>query len=152
MMIMRTLARCKRGAMAIEAAFVIPILVLMALGTYDVSAMVSRQQELQSAANEGASIVLAAANSSGISNTSVETIIEQSVGLKPNQLTISQEYRCDAATTRTTDPDPSKCPDSSKPIYSYIKIVITDSYTPLWTKFGVGGTQNYRITRTVQVS
>lgn len=150
MMVMRTFARCKRGAMAIEAAFVIPILVLLALGTYDVSAMVSRQQELQSAANEGASIVLAAANSSGIDNASVETIIEQSVGLNADQLTIKQEYRCDAAESRVEDL--SSCTDATKPIYSYIKIVITDSYTPLWTQFGVGGTQNYSITRTVQVS
>ncbi|ANU08041.1 TadE/TadG family type IV pilus assembly protein [Paraurantiacibacter namhicola] len=144
-----TLARCQRGAMAIETALVVPILCLLALGTFDVSSMVSRQQELQSAANEASTIVLAAANSTGVSSTDLEKIIESSVSLKPDQLVISQEYRCDAATARTSNL--ADC-DTSKPIYAYVKLVITDSYTPLWTSFGVGSTFNYSVTRTVQVS
>lgn len=145
------LARCERGAMAVEAAIIMPLLALLALGTFDVSSLVSRQQELQSAANEGAAIVLAAANSNGIKSTDLETIIESSVGLKDSQLTITQEYRCNDSSTRTTDPA-TDCTDPSKPVYSYVKLVITDSYIPLWTKFGVGGTQSFNVTRTVQVS
>lgn len=138
-----------RGAFAIETALVAPLLALLALGTYDVSSLVSRQQELQSAANESTQIVLAAANSSGIKSTDLETIIEESVGLEADQLTVLDEYRCDTATTTTTDPD--SC-DSSKPIYNYVRLTIADTYDPLWTAFGVGGPIDLDVVRTVQVS
>ena len=44
------LARDERGAMLIETAIVAPTLVLMSLGAYQISGVVARQSELQSAA------------------------------------------------------------------------------------------------------
>ena len=43
--------RDERGTMAIETALITPLLALMALGTFEVSNIVSREQQLQSAAN-----------------------------------------------------------------------------------------------------
>ena len=48
------LRRDATGAMAIETAIVAPVLVLMAFGSFQVSSMVARQTELQSAAAEAA--------------------------------------------------------------------------------------------------
>ena len=57
------IARIRRnedGSMAIETAFVAPILLVLALGGFEVSSMVARQTELQSAAAEAAAVVRAA--------------------------------------------------------------------------------------------
>jgi Flp pilus assembly protein TadG len=40
------------GTMAIETALIAPLLAMMALGVFEVSRIVSREQQLQSAANE----------------------------------------------------------------------------------------------------
>jgi Flp pilus assembly protein TadG len=135
--------------MAVETAIVAPVLALMGLGTFDASRLVSKQQDLQSAANEATQIILAAAGGSGVSSNTLHDILVSSLDLQGDQLTISQMFRCNDAATTTTDA--STC-DSSKPIYQYVKLEITDSYTPVWTNFGVGHTINYDIQRTVQIS
>jgi Flp pilus assembly protein TadG len=137
------------GAMAVETALVAPALALMALGTFDVTNMVSKQEDLQSAAGEATEIILAAAGGSGVSSTDLHDIIVSSLNLQDNQVTITQLFRCDASTTTTTDA--STC-DTSKPIYQYVKLQLTDSYTPAWTNFGVGHTINYDVERTVQTA
>jgi hypothetical protein len=63
---------------------------------------------------------------------------------------ITQLFRCDAAATTTTNS--STCTDTTKPIYQYVKLTLTDSYTPLWTSFGVGHTISYNVVRTVQTA
>lgn len=135
--------------MAVETAIVVPVLALMGLGTFDVSRLVSKQQDLQSAANEATQIILAAANGSGINSDDLHDILVSSLDLQDDQLTISQLFRCDDAATTTTDA--TSC-NTSKPIYEYVKLEITDSYTPVWTNFGVGQTIDYDVQRTVQIS
>ena len=141
--------RDERGTFAIETVLVIPLLVLMALGTYEVSSVVSRQQELQSAASEAEMIILSAANGAGVSSDDLKTIIKSSVGLTDTQLTLEAQWRCDDAETKETDP--SEC-DISKPISEYVKMTLTDTYTPIWTTYGVGSPFSYTVVRTVQVS
>ena len=104
MTIMRRLARLAahdRGTMAIETALIAPVLALMALGTFEVSNMVSREQELQGAANEATEIILAAAGGSGVSSSDLEDIIETTLGLADSNVTLAPLFRCDAATTTT---------------------------------------------------
>ena len=141
--------RDERGTFAIETVLVIPLLVLMALGTYEVSSVVSRQQELQSAASEAEMIILSAANGAGVSSDDLKTIIKSSVGLTDTQLTLEAQWRCDDAETKETDP--SEC-DISEPISEYVKLTLTDTYTPIWTTYGVGSPFSYTVERTVQVS
>lgn len=139
----------ERGAMAVETALVAPVLILLALGTYDVSNLVSRQQDLQSAASEATQVVLAAANGSGVNSTELETILEASLSLDEDQLEIKQRFRCDAAADLI---EASETCDPTKPIYQYVRLDLKNySYTPLWTNFGVGDTVNYNVVRTVQV-
>lgn len=152
MTIMRRLARLAahdRGTMAIETALIAPVLALMALGTFEVSNMVSREQELQSAANEATEITLAAAGGSGVSSNDLEDIIEATLGLSDSDVVLAQLFRCDASTTTTTD---STSCDPSRPVYEYVRLTVTDTYRPTWTRFGVGQPINYNIVRTVQIS
>ncbi|GAA4643748.1 hypothetical protein GCM10023115_17080 [Pontixanthobacter gangjinensis] len=135
--------------MAIETAIVAPILATMALGTYEVGTMVSRQHELQTAASEGQVIALAAASGATTNLATIKDIIKTSMGLTDNQITVSRFYRCNANTITTTNAD--SCGEDDV-ISSYIKIDLTDTYTPVWTDFGVGAPVTLDVERTVQLS
>ena len=142
-------ARDEAGTFAIETVLVMPLLVLMSLGIYEVSSIVSRQQELQSAASEAEMIILSASNSSGVESDDLKTIIKSSVGLTDEQLTLVAQWRCNDEEAKETDP--TEC-DVSEPISEYVQLTITDTYTPIWTTYGVGSAFNYTVVRTVQVS
>lgn len=141
------LGRETRGTMAIETAIVAPLLALMGLGTYDVANMVSKQQDLQSAASEATQIVLAAANGDGVTSDQLHDIIAASLQIDGDKVQLAQLFRCDDDPNTVTDA--STC-NASKPIYQYVQLTITDSYTPLWTEFGVGQTIDYNVVRTIQ--
>ena len=140
--------RDQRGTMTIETALIAPALAALALGSFDVSMMVSREQQLQSAANEATEIVLAASGGSGVSSTDLEQILETSLNLDSDEVALSALYRCGTGAASPTEPT---CTGGSH-LYSYVKLTITDSYTPLWTNFGVGHDIDFHIERTVQVS
>jgi hypothetical protein len=146
------LGRRSDGTMAIETALVAPILATLALGAFDASNMLSRQQQLQSGANEASEIILAAAGGSGIASNELEIILENSLNLSADQLQIAPRYRCDDSTTlATTPPGPPGCA-ASKPIYQYVQLTLTETYTPMWTSFGIGSPMNYNVVRLVQIS
>ena len=148
-----TRMRDERGTMAIETALIAPLLALMALGVYEVSSIVSREQQLQSAANEASEIILAAASGSGINSGDLEDIIETSLGLTDPQLTIVDRYRCGTATTLVaTPPTPSTGCAASEQVYTYVRLTVSATYTPMWTKFGVASPIQYNVVRTVQIS
>ncbi|WP_336986435.1 TadE/TadG family type IV pilus assembly protein [Altererythrobacter aquiaggeris] len=140
--------RDSKGAMAVETALVAPLLAVMSIGTYEVGTMVSRQQELQSAAGEAEAIILAAASSATIDSATIDDIIETSLGLNDDQVTLNQRFRCNTASSIIADP--TSC-NVTQPIYQYVELTVTDSYTPLWTQMGVGSAFNYSVVRTVQV-
>lgn len=147
--ILQKLLRSNSGSMAIETAIVAPVLVLLALGTFEVGTIVSRQHELQTAASEGEVIAMAAARGASTEINTIKSIIRESVGLTESQIAISRFYRCNANTNTVTDPD--SCGEDDI-VSSYIKLDLTDTYTPVWTEFGVGGPINFDVERTVQLS
>jgi Flp pilus assembly protein TadG len=140
--------RDERGTMAIETALIAPLLALMALGVFEVSMIVSREQQLQSGANEASEIILAAAGGSGISSTDLEGILEVSLDLQPSQVTITPRYRCATGSLTNTN---ATC-GTGQQKYTYVHLQVTDTYTPMWTHFGVGSPVSYTIERTVQTS
>ncbi|WP_128892661.1 TadE/TadG family type IV pilus assembly protein [Erythrobacter sp. HKB08] len=144
-----SLIRDIRGTMAIETAIVAPVLVLLALGTFEVSNIVSRQHELQTAANEGEVIALATARGATVEVSTIKEILAKSVSLSDDQITISRFYRCNDSDVTTTDPD--SC-GTDAVVASYIELDITDTYTPVWTQFGVGKPIDFNVERTVQLS
>ena len=143
----RSLLSCATGAMAVETAIVAPVLALMSIGTFEVGTIVLRQQELQSAASEAESIILAAAGSEPSSAT-IEQVIEQSMGLKPDQVVLRKRFRC-GSTVGEPVADATGCDLDDGPIYKYVLLELSDSYTPVWANFGVGSAFNYNIARTI---
>lgn len=152
---MRALAKLVRstcGTMAIETALIAPVLVTMALGAFEASNIVLRQQQLQSGANEASEIILAAAGGSGINSADLEDILEASLDLTDEQLQIAARYRCDTnADLVAVRPDEDDCGED-KHIASYVRLTLTDTYTPVWTEFGIGKPISYNTVRHVQVS
>lgn len=144
--------RDELGTAAIETALVAPVLALMALGTFEVGRLVSRQQELQSAASEAEAIILAAAGGTGTDSDVMQDVLEDSLnpsGARPDlEIELEQRFRCDAAAALTEDA--ASC-DAAKPIYRYVLLHVTDTYTPVWTNFGVGSPFAYDVERTIQV-
>jgi len=150
---MRRLARIARircnedGSMAIETAFIAPILLILSLGGFEVSSMVARQTELQSAAAEAAAVVRAIVPETAAQRTTVRDILVTSTGLTNEQVTISEIYRCGVAQDYVTTVD--SCGSDTQ--YKFIKVDLTDTYAPVWTKFGVTSGFTYNVSRTVQI-
>ena len=57
-------------------------------------------------------------------------------------------YRCNSATAYVTAS--TSC--TSGVISNFVKIYITDTYTPRWVHFGIGSPITYRVTRYVEYS
>jgi hypothetical protein len=143
-----TLRRDRRGTMAIETAIVAPMLILLSVGGFEVSAIVTRQSELQSAAAEAVAIVMAATPTNQTEIDQIEAVVEGSTGIPEENVNFELQYRCGTAARST---DASTCADVNT-VSTFIVISMTHSYTPVWTQFGVGEPLEYNIVRTVQVS
>ncbi len=146
--LLAALQRDTRGAMLIETAIVAPVLVLMSLGAFQVSTMVARQSELQSAVAEASAIALAVAPDTTAKRATVKAVIMASSGLASGHVTVSNTFRCG---TTSTYQNSQTCSGSNK-LSTYVKIDLTDTYTPIWTEFGVGRPMNYNVTRYVMIS
>ncbi len=140
------LLRDTRGAMLIETAIVAPVIVLMSLGTYQVSGMVARQSELQSAAAEASAIALAVAPDTQAKRSTVKQVIMASTGLSQFNVAVAPTYRCGTSSTFQAS---SVCASGAKS--EYVQISLTDTYTPLWTEFGVGSAISYNVVRYVMI-
>lgn len=147
--LLRSLACDRHGSVVIETAFVVPVLAILALGGFEASRIVSRQVELQTAASEAASIVLASPPEEAAERDTIEDVVEASTALADDEVIFVHLFRCGSANTLVTDSDTCATADD---ISEFIQITMTDSYTPIWTSFGIGGPLNYRVRRRVQIS
>ena len=148
--LMHLLARLRDdlcGTMVIETAIVTPVLVLLSLGSYQVSMIVARQSELDSAAAEGAAIALATPPDTSAKRTTLHDILVTSTGLSSGNVTVTAAYRCNGATAYVT----TAC-STGQVSANYVKIYLTTTYTPTWTHYGIGSPITYRVTRYVQYS
>lgn len=142
-----SLLRCTRGTAVIETAFVAPILAVMAVGTFEMGTMVQKQQELQSAASEAEAIILASAAGSGVTSTKLKSMLSNSTGIPLDKIILAAKYRC---SNNATLVDSNTCPPGQR-AYEFVQTTFKGSYTPTWTKFGLGNRFEYTVTRTVQV-
>ena len=142
------LLRDQRGTMVIETAVVAPVLVLMSLGAFQVSTLVARQSELDSAAAEGAAIAIASPPNTSAKLTTLQQVIMTSTGLAASNVFVTAAYRCNSSTAYVTTS--TSC--TSGVISHFVKIYITDTYTPKWVQYGIGSPITYRVTRYVEYS
>ncbi|MBP6363710.1 MAG: pilus assembly protein [Novosphingobium sp.] len=141
----RHLKRDQQGAMVIETAIVAPVLVLMALGAFQVSQLVARQLELESAATEAAAIALAAPPEDAAKRTILTNVIKASTGLETSRVVVTEAFRCGGNSSYITDS--STC--TTGVLSKYVKIQLTDTYAPVWTQFGFGSDVDYDVVRYV---
>ena len=138
--------------MVIETAFVAPVLATLALGAYDGGRLIARQSELQSAAAQAEAIVQAAVPTTSDARDKIRDVLKAAVDPTNTDATDTESvveiYRCG------TDGDfvaVNNCP-STVATSTYIKITLTDTYTPQWTSFGIGSAIHYNVVRMVQIS
>lgn len=136
------------GSMVIETAIIVPVLAVLSLATFDVSRMFSRQNELQQAMAEAAQIALASKPDNSTKRDTLKSIIRTSTGLGSGQVTVTNEYRCGSNSTISAT---NNC-GTADVVTTYVKIVVTDAYTPVWTDFGIGSGFSYNITRRIIVA
>jgi len=139
----------EQGTMAIETALIAPVLLLMAVGSFQVSAMVARQSELQGAASEAALIGLANPPETAADLIPVQAVLMESTGLPADKVTVRMAYRCGSHSERTYDA--SDCHDDDT-VSTYMTVYLRDTYTPIWTTLGVGSPVYLKVRRAVQVS
>ena len=144
----RTLLRDARGSMAIETAIVAPVLAMLSVGGFEVSAMVARQTELQSAASEAEGIALAASPDDAGKLATLKNVIVASTGLTTEKVSVTNAYRCGDAGVMVASA--TVCA-TGQTVWKYVQIQLTDSYTPTWASWGLGSTMNYNITRRVMI-
>lgn len=148
-LILRRLAQERDGAMAIETAFVTPLLLMMALGSFQVSTMVARQSELQTAAQEAAAIGLAHIPQTNDDLDTIAGILRVSTGLAEDEVDVSLSYRCGNDEDRVAAA--SECDEDDR-VWKFITIRLETDYRPVWTRWGIGSDVPLRVERTVQVS
>ncbi len=136
------------GTTVIETAVVAPVLVIMAIGTFETSAMVARQSELQSSAEQATEIALAIVPDTQGELNQIEGKLQESSGLSDARVTIKFQYRCGSSTT-VSDTAPTCTEDS---LSTYIWVRMTEEYQPVWSEWGFGESFEYEVERTVQVS
>ena len=153
------LRRDTRGAVAVETAIVAPLLILMSAGSFEVSEMVARQHELQGGAAEATAVALAAnQGTEEVYLTEIKAMLMDSLELDEDQVTVTKLWRCDSASTYVTEASQCDGADDDqrkwrrKRVSAYVKIELQDSWTPTWSKIGLGGSFNYEVDRTIQVS
>lgn len=147
-----TLARLLRdsaGAVVIETALLTPALVLMSVGTYQVSQVISRQHELQAGADEAMSIALGGWVDNDTQVATMKSVIRRTTGVATDKISVTRMYRCGTAATYVSDKTTCNTNDL---VSSYLKIKLNDTYTPAWVSFGVGAPINLGVVRMVQVS
>jgi Flp pilus assembly protein TadG len=144
----------ENGAMLVETALVTPMLVLMSLGAFQISGIVARQAELESAASEASAIALASKPDTSVERTTLANVISASTGLpvantggtaSTKSVAVTEAFRCGTDTAYITNE--ADCVTGH--MSSFVKITLTDVYTPAWAEFGVGSDINYNVTRYV---
>jgi Flp pilus assembly protein TadG len=141
------LARDVGGTAVIETALVAPVLICMGLGGYEVSQMIARQHELQAGAADAEQIVLAAASGTATDANTIKSVLASTLGIPQSHIDVDKVYRCGTSTTLAS----TACSAGSSQS-TYVQIEFRDTYTPLWTNFGVGSPVDFQVERLIQVS
>lgn len=144
---LRRLTGSVDGVAAIEAALIAPMMVVLALGSFEISNVIARRSELQGAMAEASGIALASEPTSPTRRDTLKAIIQESSDLSAENVSVDAAYRCGSGEdfVRTV----SSC--GSSKVSSYVKIELNDSYTPIWSEFGIGGSLQQNLTRYVMI-
>jgi hypothetical protein len=147
--LIKRIAACENGTMLIETAFVAPVLIMLAIGAFETSAMVARQSELQSAAEQAVEIALAVVPDTQAERDQIKSQIIKSTGLGEARVKVDPMYRCGTGEL-VLGATPPTCSEES--LNTFIAIDLTAEYQPVWTSWGFGKSFEYHVARSVQIS
>jgi Flp pilus assembly protein TadG len=139
------------GMMAVETAIVATVVALLSLGSFQVSSFIARQNEMQGAAADAEAIVLAASPSTTAQLSTIKSIISTSTGINADNIQVTFAYRCGATGTLLTNSN-SCNGNGANHLWTFVRVQISQIYTPLWASYGLGSAISLGVDRTVQVS
>lgn len=137
------------GSVIIEFAFIAPLLALFGLGTADVTRLVARRTAVQGAMSESVQIVLGATPDNDAKVATLKNVLSATTGIATSNIEIVTVYRCGTDTTYVSLP--GYCPATGE-IAKYLRLKVIDTFTPMWTSFGVGAPITMTLQRTIQIS
>lgn len=148
------------GSTLIETAFIAPMLVAMTLSGVEISNIVARQTEMQSVAANTMEIILAAApeNDADTERTisEIEAYLAEASDLTltdtatpaPGQIAVYKRWRCGNNSERQAI---EGCANAAQTESEFIVIYMKDSYSPIWTNYGIGKDFTFEVKRSVQI-
>lgn len=139
------LGRSERGVAALEFCIVLPVLLLLLLGTYDVSRLIARRVDLQQAVTETAGLAIARPPRDGESLDYLRDAAAEAAGVPPGNVTLGRQVRCNNVVA-----DTPACP-SQGDFALYVSISISSVYTPSWRHFSVQGNVPMNVSRTMRI-
>lgn len=151
-MISRWLAplfRDNMGSIAIETAFIAPVLSLLSVGAYQASALIARQHELQSGVAEAETMALAKPPKTEIARNTIRNVLSASLNLKQGKVRVTNLYRCGTEEHYTSFK--SDCA-SGEIVATFLRIELNDTYVPSWTELGIGSPVELQVIRLVQIA
>ena len=102
--------------------------------------------ETQVAMAEAEAIALASDPDTSAKRWILQNVIMTSTGLPEANVTVEEAYRCGDASTYTSSA--TSCATGTV-MSSFVKIRVTDTLNPTWTKFGLGAAVQFDQTRYV---
>lgn len=140
----------ERGAAVVETAIIAPVLALLAIGSYDMSRMIARQHDLQGGVSNVEGIILAVATGPATNTQKIEQVLEASLDLSnTGSVNVVKRFRCGVETDLVAAATDCGSDDT---VATYVEVTLTETYTPTWRKFGIGGDMDYNLVRTIQIS
>lgn len=145
--LLRRLRSDQRGLALVEFALSLPVLTALSIGTYDASRLVIQRLELQQASTEMASLIMANPPDSSSDTDYIKTAAASASGLATSKISVAVTLQCNGtvAASGTT-----KCATGEEQA-RYVTLVLTGTYTPKWTAFGIGRTVSLPVTRVIRI-
>lgn len=144
--LLQRLIRDPSGAMAVETAIIAPLMVLFSLGAYQVSSLVARQSELQSAMTLAESVALATDPDTSDELNALKNVVVATAGLEPEQVMVAAAYRCNSSNAYVALESTCATGDN---VSRYVQVTLSYDYVPIWTEFGLGSTISLQVNRYV---
>lgn len=131
-----------QGAVTVEFALVMPILLLIMIGIADFGRAFSHRMDMEAAARTTLQLLVV---NSGASAPAMQSVIEQTLG-NPGNLTWSITYslECTSGTETLTPittanvnaPPTIQCADGSVATGRWVNIVVSQPFSPIFTLYG----------------
>lgn len=135
--------RREDGVAAIEFCLVLPMLLLMTVGAYDVSRLIAARMDYQQALSEAAGLAMAQPPQD--TNDTLINAVAAAASVPATSVTVTRETRCNNVPVTT-----AACPNPSDERSRFFSITVRGSFRPMWTHFAIKTTVPITINRTIR--